>query len=144
MEGYKNILIAVDLSDDSARVVQRGLELASRYSAEVTLLHVVEFIPVDPAGEALLPPPMDLEGEMVAGARHKLDELCARCGAAGLPRRLEVGIIKVEILRAAEETHADLLVLGSHERHGLALLLGSTEKAILHKVHCDVLAVHLT
>jgi len=133
----------VDLSDDSVQVVQRGMELAARYGAKVTLLHAVEFIPVDPAGEALLPPPMDLEGEMVAGARRKLDELCTRCGGAGLPRRLEVGIIKVEILRAAEETHADLLVLGSRERHGLALLLGSTEKAILHKARCDVLAIHL-
>src|SRR5579859_4796720 len=84
MNGYSNVLIAVDLSDESARVVQRGMELAGRYGAQVTLLHVVEFIPVDPAGEALLPPPMDLEGEMVAGARRKLDELCARCGVAGL------------------------------------------------------------
>jgi len=77
----------------------------------------------------------------VRGARRRLDELSARF--PGVQSRLEVGIIKVEILRVAAAIRADLLVLGSHERHGLALLLGSTEKAILHKAQCDVLAVHL-
>lgn len=139
MAGYQQLLIAVDLSDDSPRVVVRGLEMAS--SAKATLLHVVEFIPVDPAGEALLPTPVNLESEVVSGARSRLDALAARFPQ--VESRLEVGIIKVEILRIAAELKADLLVLGSHERHGLALLLGSTEKAILHKAQCDVLAVHL-
>ncbi|HEX2668025.1 MAG TPA: universal stress protein [Gammaproteobacteria bacterium] len=143
MDAYNQVLIAVDLSEDSARVVQRGMEIARRYGAKASLLHVVEFIPVDPAGEALLPPPVDLEGEMVGGARRRLDELCTGLGLADLPRRLEVGIIKLEILRIATELKADLIVLGSHERHGLALLLGSTEKAIMHKAPCDVLTVRL-
>lgn len=141
MAGYQQLLIAVDLSEDSARVLERGLEIAGHYGARASLLHVVEFILVDPAGEALLPTPVDLEGEMVRAARRRLDELSAR--VPGVQSRLEVGIIKVEILRVAAELKADLLVLGSHERHGLALLLGSTEKAILHKAQCDVLAVHL-
>jgi len=142
MDGYRRILIAIDLSEDSVRVVQRGMEIAARYGAEASLLHVVEFIPVDPAGEALLPPPVDLEDEMVASAKLKIDALCTKLGL-DLPRRLEVGIIKMEILRTAAETQSDLIVLGSHERHGLALLLGSTEKSILHKAPCDVLAVRL-
>ena len=141
MAGYQQLLIAVDLSDESARVVERGLEIAACSGAKTALLHVVEFIPVDPAGEALLPTPMNLEDEMVNGARRRLEVLTA-C-FPGVQDRLEVGIIKVEILRIAAELKADLLVLGSHERHGLALLLGSTEKAILHKAQCDVLAVHL-
>jgi universal stress protein A len=142
MAGYKQVLIAVDLSEDSAEVARRGLEMAAHYGAKTSLLHVVEFIPVDPAGEALLPPPLDLEDEMVRGARARLDALCAELGG-GLEAHLVVGIIKFEILRVAAESHADLIVLGSHERHGLALLLGSTEKAILHKAQCDILAVHL-
>jgi universal stress protein A len=142
MAGYKQVLIAVDLSEDSAEVARRGLEMAAHYGAKAALLHVVEFIPVDPAGEALLPPPVDLEDEMVRGAGSRLDALCTALGG-GIESRLEVGVIKLEILRVAAESHADLIVLGSHERHGLALLLGSTEKAILHKARCDVLAVHL-
>ena len=142
MSSYKQVLIAVDLSDDSTRVVERGLEIAAHHGAKASLLHVIEFIPVDPTGEALLPPPVDLEDEMVNSARSRLDALSAQF-AGRLEPRLEVGIIKLEILRVAAESNADLIVLGSHERHGLALLLGSTEKAILHKTHCDVLAVHL-
>jgi universal stress protein A len=98
---------------------------------------------VDPAGEALLPPPVDLEGDLVQGAKQRLDALCASQDLKDAPRRVEIGIIKNEIVKAAATDKADLIVLGSHERHGLALLLGSTEKAILHKAPCDVLAVRL-
>lgn len=141
MGAYRNVLIAVDLSEDSAAVVRRGVEVAS--GGGVSLLHVLEFIPVDPAGEALLPPPVDLEGELLQSARQRLDALCDSLGLKNAPHRVEVGSIKAEIVRIAGETQADLLVLGSRERHGLALLLGSTEKAVLHKVSCDVLAVRL-
>ena len=143
MSGYSHILIAVDLTDDSAAVAHRGLEVARRFNARVSFLHVVEFIPVDPAGEALLPPPVDLEAELVEGARERLDALCVTLGLKDAPRRVEVGSIKTELLRVAKQDKVDLIVLGSHERHGLALLLGSTEKSILHKAACDVLAVRL-
>jgi universal stress protein A len=143
MSGYSHILIAVDLTDDSAAVAHRGLEVARRFNARVSFLHVVEFIPVDPAGEALLPPPVDLEAELVDGARERLDALCVTLGLKDALRRVEVGSIKTELLRVAKQDKADLIVLGSHERHGLALLLGSTEKSILHKAACDVLAVRL-
>ena len=143
MSGYTQVLIAVDLTDDSPRVVQKGLEIAARYGAKISLLHVVEFIPVDPAGEALLPPPVDMEGDLAKSAQERLDVLCESQGLKGARRRVEVGVIKMQIVRIAVEEKADLIVLGSHERHGLALLLGSTEKAILHKAPCDVLTVRL-
>lgn len=143
MSGYSHVLIAIDLSDDSATVVQRALELARRFNARVSVLHVVEFIPVDPAGEALLPPPVDLENELVRAAKERLEELCRTLKIEALPHNVVTGSIKAELLRAIKEEHADLIVLGSHERHGLALLLGSTERSILHKAGCDVLAVRL-
>ncbi|MGA9851370.1 MAG: universal stress protein [Gammaproteobacteria bacterium] len=143
MSGYKHILIAVDLSQDSETVVRRGQDLAGHSNAKLSLLHVVEFIPVDPAGEALLPPPVDMEGELVQGARQRLNALCDSLGLQATPRRVEVGNIKAEILRVVIEEQANLLVLGSHGRHGLALLMGSTEKSLLHKVPCDILAVRL-
>lgn len=143
MSVYSHVLVAVDLSEDSPAVSRRGRDLAARCDAKLSFVHVVEFIPVDPAGEALLPPPVDLEGELVQGARQRLDALCDSLGLKSAPRRVEVGNIKAEILRVAVEVQADLLVLGSHGRHGLALLLGSTEKSLLHKAPCDVLAVRL-
>ena len=144
MSGYQHILIAVDLTQGSDTVAQRAQELAGRYNAKLSLLHVVEFIPVDPAGEALLPPPVDIEGELVQGARQRLDALCDSLGLQSAARRVEVGNIKAEILRVVAEEKADLLVLGSHGRHGLALLMGSTEKSLVHKTPCDVLVVRLS
>lgn len=144
MSAYTHVLVAVDLSQDSDAVARRGHELAGRYQAKVSFLHVVEFIPVDPTGEALLPPPVDVEGELVQSARQRLDTLCDSLGLQTAGRRVEVGNIKAEILRVASEEQVDLLVLGSHGRHGLALLMGSTEKSLLHKAPCDVLAVRLS
>ncbi|MGH8281555.1 MAG: universal stress protein [Gammaproteobacteria bacterium] len=144
MSAYTHVLVAVDLTQDSDVVARRGHELAGRYQAKLGLLHVVEFIPVDPTGEALLPPPVDVEGELVQGARQRLDTLCNSLGLQTAARRIEVGNIKAEILRVAGEEQADLLVLGSHGRHGLALLMGSTEKSLLHKAPCDILAVRLS
>jgi universal stress protein A len=63
-----------------------------------------------------------------------------------LPRaegRVEAGNTKSEILRVAEEEKPDLIVLGSRERHGLAILVNFTEDTVLHSAHCDVLAVRL-
>ncbi|MDE2092133.1 MAG: universal stress protein [Gammaproteobacteria bacterium] len=144
MNDYRQVLVAVDLTEDSLAVARRGHALATLCKAKLGFVHVVEFIPVDPAGEALLPPPVDLESELVQGARQRLNVLCDSLGLKEVPRRVEVGNIKAEILRVAAEEQADLLVLGSHGRHGLALLLGSTEKSLLHKAPCDVLAVRLS
>jgi len=54
-----------------------------------------------------------------------------------------VGNTQAEIVRAARERHADLIVLGGRERHGLSLLVDFTEDAVLHKAPCDVLAVRV-
>lgn len=54
-----------------------------------------------------------------------------------------MGSPKLEIVRVAEERQVDLIVVGSHGRHGLALLLGSTANGVLHHAKCDVLAVRL-
>lgn len=140
---YRHILVTVDLTGDSDVVTGRALELARRLDARLSLLHVVEYIPVDPAGEALLPPPVDMEQELVDSARQRLETLCRRLELDPELTRIEVGSIKSEICRVAREVEADLIVLGSHERHGLALLLGSTERSVVHSAPCDVLAVRL-
>lgn len=143
MNGYQHILIALDLTPDSETVARRGQELANRYGATISLLHVVEFVPLDPAGEALLPPPIDIEDKLSQGARQRLNELCDRLELKTATRRVETGRIKSEILRVAEEQQADLLILGSRSRHGIAQLMSSTEKSLVHKTPCDVLVVRL-
>ena len=62
---------------------------------------------------------------------------------ADVQQSVEVGSVKHEILRFAEEQDCDLIVIGAHGRHGVATLLGSTANAVLHGTKCDVLCVRL-
>lgn len=142
MTGYHNVLLVVDLSDDSEVIGKRAKSIAEIHGARITLLHVVEYVPVEPMGEALLPT-IQIETELVDRARQRLKELASTLGLDHCPQLVETGGIKTEIVRAAERLGSDLIVLGSRERHGLALLLNFTEDAVLHSAPCDVLAVRL-
>ena len=142
MSTYQHILLTVELSEDSLQVGQRAVEIGERLGARITVLHVVEFVPVEPMGEALLPA-VPIEEELVANARRRLDELAARLGLEDSPKSVEVGSIKAEVVRVAAEVGSDLIVLGNRERHGLAMLLNFTEDTVLHSAPCDVLAVRL-
>jgi universal stress protein A len=142
MAAYKNILVLLDLSDDSERVAAAGRDLAAYSNAALTLLHVVEFVPVEPMGESLMPT-VQIEEDLLERSRSKLAGLSAALGVTTASNRVEAGNTKAEILRVAKEISADLIVLGSRERHGLAILVNFTEDTVLHAAHCDVLAVRL-
>ncbi|MEJ2514104.1 MAG: universal stress protein [Gammaproteobacteria bacterium] len=139
---YKRILVGLDLGEHSDRVLERAREIAGLTGGKLRLLHIVEYVPVEPMGEALLPA-VNIEEELVSGARTRLTELAERSGLAEAERGVVAGTIKTELVREAREWSADLVVLGSRERHGLALIVNLTEDAVLHGAPCDVLAVRL-
>ncbi len=142
MKGYEKILLLLDLSEGSERVAAAGREIAARWNAAVVALHVVEFVPVEPMGEATLPT-IQIEEELVKRAQQRLRDLADRTGLTAADCRVEAGNTKAEILRVATEQRVDLIVLGSRERHGLAILVNFTEDTVLHAAPCDVLAVRL-
>lgn len=142
MAEYQRILVALDLSDGSRTVADRAISLAKRYEAAITLLHVVEYVPVEPMGEALLPS-VQIEEGLLENAQTRLTQLAEDLGLGEAKRFVEVGNIKSEVLRVAAEIRADLIVLGARERHGVAVLLNFTEDTVLHSAPCDVLAVRL-
>ena len=139
---YKRILAAMDLGEHSKLVLSRAKAVADVAGAELKLLHVVEYVPVEPMGEALLPA-VNIEEELVSGARTRLKELAEAVGLGDVEQRVIAGTIKSDVLRETREWSADLVVLGSRERHGLALIVNLTEDAILHAAPCDVLAVRV-
>lgn len=139
---YRRILLVVDLTEDSLVIGARARSVAAAYNAELALLHVVEYVPVEPMGETLLPA-VQIEGELVKRANERLRELARQLGVPDAPCRVEAGNTKSEIVRAAVETGADLVVIGSRERHGLSILVNLTEDTILHAAPCDVLAVRI-
>jgi universal stress protein A len=138
---YKNILVVVDLSNSSGYIGERAKLIASA-GAAITLLHVVEYVPLEPVGETLLPA-IQIEDELVQRATAKLAALAQQLGLTNCTQLVETGSIKGEIVRVAQERRADLIVLGSRERHGLAILVNFTEDTVLHAAPCDVLAVRL-
>lgn len=142
MHKYRRILALIDLSDASAQVLRAALDMAEGSEAEVIALHIVEFLPVEPLGETLLPS-VEMQADLAASARERLTGLIRGAGFANARGRVEVGNTKAQILRVAGEEAADLIVLGSRERHGLAILVNFTEDTILHASHCDVLAIRL-
>ena len=143
MEAYSHVLLATDLSSENYLVAAKARDLARRYHAKLSAIHVVEYSPLDFQGYDLLPPDIDLDRELVKKAQARLDELGRKLGIAPADQHVAIGSTKIEILHLAQSQGVDLIVVGSHGRHGLALLLGSTANAVLHAAPCDVLAVRV-
>jgi universal stress protein A len=142
MTEYRRILLVVDLTEDSLPIGRRAQALASAVGAEIDLLHVVEYVPVEPMGETLMPA-VQIEDELLERAQQRLTALGAQLGLPATACRVEAGNVKSEIVRIARERHSDLIVLGSRERHGLSILVNFTEDTVLHAAPCDVLAVRV-
>ena len=142
MREYKKILLCLDLTDDSQKIAQRAKDIATRCGADIIMLHVVEYVPVEPMGEALLPA-VQIEGELVDRANQRIAKLATDLGLENAKRLVHTGNIKSEVVRIAQEHNADLIVIGSRERHGVSILFNFTEDTVLHAAPCDVLAVRL-
>lgn len=140
---YRRLMAGVDFTRETEKVCERATELAQLYQARLDLIHVVEPIIVEPAYDVLPALPAGFDSQMQAQARKELIKLGDRFGVPPDRCWLEVGSTKTSIVRRAEQEEIDLIVLGSHSRHGVALLLGSTANAVLHGAPCDVLAVRV-
>ena len=142
MSDYRNLLVCLDLTEDSVRVLERARALAASTGGTLTLLHVVEYVPVEPMGEALLPA-VQIEAELAERATAQIAELANRLSLGAAERLVLTGNIKSEVVRVAQEKRCDLIVIGSRERHGVSILFNFTEDTVLHAAPCDVLAVRL-
>lgn len=144
MKNYNHILLAADFFHEDQIVIDKAKNLADKYQAKLSVIHVVDSIPITDAGYGGdIPFDLDLTAELMAVAKKKLLSLAEQLAINESDIWLEIGSPKKEIVRVANETQVDLIVLGSHGRHGLALLLGSTANGVLHHARCDVLAVRL-
>ncbi len=144
MNDYQHILLAADFSDYGDHVAQKARLLANKYQAKLSIIHIVDNLLIsDAAYGPVIPFDIDLNQELLNAATKCLAELSATLDIPEERQFLEMGNAKLEIVATAEEQHADLIVVGSHGRHGLALILGSTANGVLHHAKCDVLAVRL-
>ena len=137
---YQNILVAVDLGATTETVIERAAALARDHHAQLHVLHVIEPLTITYGGDI----PMDfsaIQEEILDQARQQLNKLCENLGVAEANRHLVTGRPESEIPSQAKAINGDLIVVGTHARWGLALLLGSTTDGVMHSAECDVLAV---
>ncbi|MFT7219579.1 MAG: universal stress protein A [Candidatus Azotimanducaceae bacterium] len=142
MGEYKHILVGVDLTVESRDVSRRACALGSALGAKLSCVHVIEPLSLAYGGDI----PMDLstiQEQIQDTATSHLAEFAKTLGIPEEDRHLIFGRPETEIHTLANEIGADLIVVGSHGRHGLALLLGSTANGVLHGAPCDVLAVRV-
>lgn len=142
MNTYRNVLAVVDLGPDSLAVARRARQLSQGPDVRLTLLHVVEFVPAEPLSDALLPT-VQIETELLERGRERIATLAAQLNPPASAFQVTTGNVKSEITRLAREGRHDLIVIGSHERHGFSILVNLTEDTVLHAAPCDVLAVRL-
>jgi universal stress protein A len=138
-------LIAVDFSESADQVIARALDIAKQSNANVSLLHVVDHLPPLGFGEEPLIAPdwMIPEQQLMDEAKKSLHNFAQKHSLQNCEQTVALGTPHVEVVHYADEKNIDLIVVGSHGRHGVRLLLGSTANGILHHAGCDVLAVRI-
>ena len=143
LTSYKHILVAVDLTEECDPVIYRASASAEANGAKLSLIHIVEPMAMAFGGDV----PMDLsqlQQQQFDQANERLERLIDKYSQLTTANcHLKFGQPRQEIHAFAIKEKCDLIVVGSHGRHGLALLLGSTANDVLHGAPCDVLAVSL-
>jgi nucleotide-binding universal stress UspA family protein len=140
----KKVLIALDYDPTAQKVAETGFSLAKAMGAEVILLHVIS----DPVyySSTEYSPIMGFDGFMETGSLqldsvdalknaslHFLDKSRQHLGDKTIQTLVEEGDIAESILKTAKETHADIIVMGSHSRKWLEdIVVGSVTEKVLH------------
>lgn len=143
MSTYQKILVAIDLSNESKKVITRAKKLAGGDCAKLHLVHVVEPIAAAYPIDAYAINVSKMQEEAMQIAKDRLADIGKESAIDATQQHIVVGSAATEIRSMAQELEADLIVIGSHGRSGWKLLLGSTANKVLHGSECDILTVHV-
>ena len=143
MAEFRRILVPTDFTETSDHAIEWALTLAERLGASITLMHSYE-IPVVGFPDGALVATAEIATRVADASRTALDTAVKKRegGKVQVDGVLREGVAWEEINRVAEEIHADLLVLGTHGRKGLArALLGSVAEKVVRTSHRPVTLV---
>ncbi|HIC45226.1 MAG TPA: universal stress protein [Methylophaga aminisulfidivorans] len=141
---YQHILIATDFSKQKDMICAKARELAEQHQANLSICHIIEDFPLtDFAYEPMISVDIDMRDALLESGKKQLATLAESLSIPLNQQWVELGTSGHDIVRVADENNVDLIIVGSHGRHGFKRLLGSTANAVLHHAHCDVLAVRL-
>ena len=139
---YKHILFATDFSPEAGIAEQGAIEAAQKNDAKLSVINVVDYYPAVQLDGGIMMSP-EIGQALKDTANEHMAECAARLSPSPTHAHIAHGAPKHAITDYAKEIDADLIVIGSHGRHGLGLLLGSTANGVLHLAKCDVLAIRV-
>jgi nucleotide-binding universal stress UspA family protein len=138
---FKKILVAIDSEPVAVRAAETGVNLAQALGAEVAFIYVVDASIAyagdtgPPASELIAAAKLDAQ-RLVTAVRQRLSP------QSSVVEFIPVGTPSEEIVKAAEEWSADLLVIGSHGRRGMQrALLGSVAETVMRHAPCPLVVV---
>ena len=141
---YKHILIAIDLHPACDKLIEKkAMEIAKVHNAKVSIVHAIEHMHAYGAAQAYSTA-FNMEEQLRENAEKAMKKVGKQLGVSEENQVIEIGVPKSVILQQAEALNADLIVVGSHGRHGFGLLLGATANGVLHGAKVDVLAVRVS
>ena len=142
---YKHILLAAELMEENRYVEDKAAQMQQLCDAKLSIIHVIESLPPVYAGveSDTMPDYSAIEKVIIERAEKMLKPIARRLGVLPSNAIVASGNVSNGVLSYAENNAVDLIIAGSHGRHGLQLILGSTVNALLHRANCDVLAVRL-
>lgn len=140
MSDYQHILTALDLASPHAAILDKAMKLGGA-ATKHSLVHVIEPVPYPENYFGSLP--VDLLEKTQAYAKEAFESIAAEYNIPDEQCHIIIGYAGQSIHELAESLEADLVVVGSHGKHGLQLLMGSTTTKIIHGAQCDVLAVRI-
>jgi len=140
----KMLLVPVDFSDASVAALAYAVDLVEGTDAKVVVLHAFE-IPIIGLPDGIVAATAELTGRIVNAAQGALDDLVAKYrGRIDLRTELKQGDAREVILAQAEDLGADLIVMGTHGRRGIAhALIGSVTETIVRTAPIPVLTTSI-
>lgn len=140
---YNTILVAVDLSKDSLKVLDKAVAAGNGDNSNIHLVHVVEPVAAAYSMDIYAVNINELQQEAISMAEQKLIEIAKRLNIDESKVHTLLGAPGPEVRNLATELNADAIVIGSHGHSGWKILLGSTAIKVLHGATCDVLTVYV-
>lgn len=141
MLNYSKILCAFEFAGNSTAALLLASALAKESNATLYILHIARV----PAQDMDVPLPFDPDPRWEKEARAKLALTVHNTLEAGVQYVIDVrtGVPDIDIVRAARELGADLIVMATHGRTGLEhFVWGSVTEKVVREASCPVLVLH--
>lgn len=141
-QDIRHILCPVDFSDAAGRALKNAMVLAGAFGAKLTVLNVIERLSNIYPGRPLLEP--DSQGSYAKEQDNAFTSFLNRFNFQGVQweKLARIGDPGDEILKAAQETNAEVVIMGSEGRTGLSrIIMGSVAEKVIREVPCSMITV---